>query len=397
MISSNIFILLTFPLLGCEVGNNVNFTCENKINSQWRQRGFYSMTEDDFVPVDKIKLNFLKQSERRKEPVSAWAKVWIDFVINDLFQMVLKENGYTNVATPTLDMSNLKLTKVNNEAGLQNLFLHKLDKIVEEMTEQNPSWSKARINQQAKKIITAIYQNILIQEFFPIVLGSEISDIIRFLEYDKFTSMDFEIEEIIFAKTIGIEAKYETADKINAHQNLLRTMLSFGYFEDEDLKSVEEAINLGKSLGLEQWNNCVKEESKSYAFPDNLFESFLEKPSGDSVFGEIQTCMLYNIFSRAISGDMFWYDHENNVDMFSDEQMENIRSVTFASLICDTVESIVDVQPNAFFIADNSLNAETPCVDMHGIDLSKGLSGPRIANAHSLEMASGGDRTLLLT
>ena len=67
---------------------------------------------------------------------------------------------------------------------------------------------------------------------------------------------------------------------------------------------------------------------------------------------------------------MFWYDHDHNLDKFTTEQLENIKAVTLASIICDEKENISDIQPNAFFLSDKALNVETSCVDLQGIDIS---------------------------
>ena len=115
------------------------------------------------------------------------------------------------------------------EDELQKQFIRKFDRIVAEMSEQNPSWSTSRVTQEAKKILTAIYQNILVQEFFPIILGSEHSNIIQGLDYEKFAFMDFSVEEITFAETIGIAAKYDKQGKDDHHQMLSNTGIFLGF------------------------------------------------------------------------------------------------------------------------------------------------------------------------
>ena len=117
MMDIRIYILLSFSLLCCEALKNDSWSCDNEIHSLWGQRSFYSQSEEDFVPIEEIELGLLKQSIRREEPVSAWVKIWLDFVIKDLVELEPKENGYLNVATPTLDLSNLKLNK-RNEIGI---------------------------------------------------------------------------------------------------------------------------------------------------------------------------------------------------------------------------------------------------------------------------------------
>ena len=53
-------------------------------------------------------LGKLKHANRRSEPSSGMVKLMIDFLMKDLVDLQPSTGGYLNIATPTLDLSNLK-------------------------------------------------------------------------------------------------------------------------------------------------------------------------------------------------------------------------------------------------------------------------------------------------
>lgn len=53
------------------------------------------------------------------------------------------------------------------------IFLREHNNIVEELKVVNPGWNSERLFQEAKKIVTGIYQHIIYTEFLPIIIGHQ--------------------------------------------------------------------------------------------------------------------------------------------------------------------------------------------------------------------------------
>ena len=61
----------------------------------------------------------------------------------------------------------------------------------------------------------------------------------------------------------------------------------------------------------------------------------------------------------------YWYENDIPPSSFSKEQLNEIRKVTLAHVVCENVASIDFVQPNVFLESDPFLNALMPCRSGH--------------------------------
>ena len=57
----------------------------------------------------------------------------------------------------------------------------------------------------------------------------------------------------------------------------------------------------------------------------------------------------------------YWYENDIPPSSFSKEQLNELRKVTLAHVVCENIESIDFVQPNVFLESDPFLNALMPC------------------------------------
>lgn len=62
-----------------------------------------------------------------------------------------------------------------------------------------------------------------------------------------------------------------------------------------------------------------------------------------------------------IAGDRYWYENDIPPSSFTKEQLNEIRKVTLAQIVCENIPSIDFVQPNVFLESDPFLNALMPC------------------------------------
>ncbi|XP_066258453.1 chorion peroxidase-like [Euwallacea similis] len=130
----------------------------------------------------------------------------------------------------------------------------------------------------------------------------------------------------------------------------------------DDLKKV---INIQTVIKLESL----------YAHVDDidLFTAGLaEKPLRGAVVGPTFSCIIAQQFSNLRKGDRFWYENSGFPSAFSLEQLEQIRKVSLAQVICQTINEVQTIQQFVFLSADNFRNSRVSC-DSHeikGFDLA---------------------------
>merc|ERR1719228_465721 len=98
-----------------------------------------------------------------------------------------------------------------------------------------------------------------------------------------------------------------------------------------------------------------------------LLGGLLETSEAGAVLSPTLSCLLEKILVKVISGDRFWVGKESSG--FSDEQMDSLANVKLSSLICANIPLTTPVQPNAFLMADNGLNAGLDCDSIPELDI----------------------------
>lgn len=73
-----------------------------------------------------------------------------------------------------------------------------------------------------------------------------------------------------------------------------------------------------------------------------------------SVVGPTFSCLLGNQFKNLREGDRHWFENNFPPSAFSLKQLNEIKKVTLARLICDN-SKIQNIQPNAFLKSDDFL------------------------------------------
>ena len=67
----------------------------------------------------------------------------------------------------------------------------------------------------------------------------------------------------------------------------------------------------------------------------------------ESLVGSTFLCIIGDVFARMRFGDRFFYDNRNQPGSFTESQLNQIRKVSMARLICDNT-NINEIQPLAF-------------------------------------------------
>lgn len=86
-----------------------------------------------------------------------------------------------------------------------------------------------------------------------------------------------------------------------------------------------------------------------------------EAPLSDSVLGPTFLCLLGRTFRNIRTGDRYWYENANSSGSFTLSQLEEIRKVTMAQILCYNGERIHWMQPRAFLLRDRFLNEMINC------------------------------------
>ncbi|KAK6736616.1 hypothetical protein RB195_019360 [Necator americanus] len=126
----------------------------------------------------------------------------------------------------------------------------------------------------------------------------------------------------------------------------------------------------------------------------DLFTGIIsETPMKGAMVGPTAACIIADQFSRIKKCDRFHYENDGS-QKFSQDQLDQIRQITLSSVICANHGWIRKLQPDAFSIPDDIVNAPTNCGYVPKLDLAKwiDLDGCPISNSLSL---SHGESTLI--
>ncbi|CAH1135684.1 unnamed protein product [Ceutorhynchus assimilis] len=94
----------------------------------------------------------------------------------------------------------------------------------------------------------------------------------------------------------------------------------------------------------------------------DLFTAGLaEKPLRGAVVGPTFACIIAQQFSYLRKGDRFWYENEGFESSLSPAQLQQIRKISLAQILCQTTSEIETIQPFVFLSADGFRNVRVSC------------------------------------
>lgn len=85
---------------------------------------------------------------------------------------------------------------------------------------------------------------------------------------------------------------------------------------------------------------------------DLLTGALLENPTPGSLVGATFNCLLRHQFSLLRRSDRFWYENDLPPSSLTIEQLQEIRKVTLAGLLCANTDGVDKIQPMAFVTED---------------------------------------------
>jgi len=117
----------------------------------------------------------------------------------------------------------------------------------------------------------------------------------------------------------------------------------------------------------------VEKLKRSYASVDDI-DLFLglmgEWAVKGGIVGPVTSCIIADQFSRLKDGDRFFYENGAQPTSFSEAQLDSIRSMSFARVLCHASDTVDWVTPNVFW-TPSATNPWLPCKgqDIPQIDL----------------------------
>ncbi|XP_043523513.1 putative uncharacterized protein DDB_G0282133 isoform X2 [Frieseomelitta varia] len=103
-----------------------------------------------------------------------------------------------------------------------------------------------------------------------------------------------------------------------------------------------------------------------------------ERPLPGSMLGPTFACIIATQFSYSRRGDRFWYELPNQPSSFTIDQLNEIRKVKLARVICDNTDLIDTIQIYPMVLPDHEINPRVPCRSgvLPSMDLSKWAEFP---------------------
>lgn len=94
----------------------------------------------------------------------------------------------------------------------------------------------------------------------------------------------------------------------------------------------------------------------------DLFSGGLaERPVRGGLVGPVFACIIAQQFSNLRKGDRFWYETSDRNAGFTQNQLQHIRRIRFAHILCKTMNEIETIQPFVFLASDGTSNVRLPC------------------------------------
>ena len=102
--------------------------------------------------------------------------------------------------------------------------------------------------------------------------------------------------------------------------------------------------------------------------------SIAEGPLPGSVLGSVNTHIILKQMGKFRSGDRFWYERDDHLTAFTLKQLDEIRKVTMARVMCDNLDGATRIQ-RWVFKTIKSRRRVVDCADLDYVDLKEFSQG----------------------
>ena len=117
-----------------------------------------------------------------------------------------------------------------------------------------------------------------------------------------------------------------------------------------------------------------KEEYKNVKDIDCFPAAISENPMDGSVLGSVNTHIILKQMGKFRSGDRFWYERDDHLTAFTLKQLDEIRKVTMARVMCDNLDGATRIQ-RWVFKTIKSRRSVVDCADLDYVDLKEFSQG----------------------
>jgi len=328
------------------------------------------------ISNEETRLNQATNLVQRHDPVSEWLKELLDVVLKDIIMIDVLHTKINNTATPFLDLSNIYESgfaghRLPSKSVFEELLLSEHSRLEEMIATEKPDWSKSKVFSEARKIVTAEYQKIVATELMPVLVGknkaSSLSSLIK-----SEVEVSLTAEEIVLG--LALLEMFEYNDKHNEYENW-RQLVYFRSSErlrlgitPTNIDQLNEVATLAKGLGIKNFSSLQKRcpkltFDKNYNRSSPLQISIGERPVDGELLGPTFCCYIYQVLSRMIAGDEFWF-----TNLYSSKQIIALESVSLSSLICQNFNKKLYIQKAALLLPTSWYNSPLLCSEIPHLD-----------------------------
>lgn len=316
--------------------------------------------------------------------------------------------------------------------AMHTIWVREHNRIARELAVINPSWDGERLYQTARKIVGGILQHVLYREWLPQIVrlpayrgyNSRLNPAIanafstaafRFghsLVPNKFSQLNSNFDDL--HNPVTLQASFRNREIIN-NRGIEPTMLglagnrsnnvdngfAFGIVRKLFIRPGQggrmdlTALNIqrGRDHGIPTYgiwrracrlpavttfddlepfmlNGTVEAFRRLYSSPEDidLFAAGIsEKHVAGLQVGPTFECLFRYQFSRLRDADRFFY---RSTGVFTTRQFSEIIKSSMARIMCDNLNGIVSIQPQAFKVDSTPGNARVSCTEIPKLDLS---------------------------
>ncbi|KAK0174315.1 hypothetical protein PV327_010941 [Microctonus hyperodae] len=305
---------------------------------------------------------------------------------------------------------------------LYTIILNEHNRIANHLNQINQHWDDTKLFLEARRAVVAQIQHITLKEFAPSVLGEVLASKIH--QYDTqsssnpqhqysstnkpgtFDAVALAVLPVLTSLAQPSSSGYHKneSDNVNNHNadivayhgtplNLDISRLDLPSINSDTWNYSAFLIHTARDHGIPGYKahfeyctnisvdfnvtNFIKLQNtlllkNIYSYYDDIdliIGGLLETPNAGAVFGPTFSCILMRQFTIIRNSDRFWYENDLPPSSFTKNQLEAIKQVTIAGLLCANSD-IHTIQPMAFIPSDAYLNAKIDCARHQTLDLT---------------------------